>query len=93
VREVLMDADRLAEVAVQLVARVRDDDPISNGRWLQAATSFDDRWALLFVLAAAVPVDVPWRHLTAWTVQLDNGLTVPRADYPAVFAERFGGAT
>lgn len=62
-------ADRLAEVAAELAVRVRDDDPNANLRWL-LATLPDDRARLdlLFVLAAAVPDDRPWAHLTAWTV-------------------------
>ena len=84
-----MDVDRLAEIAVEFVTRVRDDDPIANGRWLQATTSEDDRWALLFVLAAAVPIDVPWRHLTAWAWSI-NDVTVPSIEYRAIVAERFG---
>ncbi|WP_028183481.1 hypothetical protein [Salinispora arenicola] len=61
--------DRLAAVAAELVVRVRDDDPQANARWL-AATLPDpgDRERLLYVLAAAVPDDRPWLHLTAWTV-------------------------
>ena len=63
----MTDLDRLAEIAQELVVRVRDEDPQSNGRWLEATTTDEDRWALLFVLAAAVPDDRPWKHLTLWT--------------------------
>jgi hypothetical protein len=62
-------ADRLAEVAAELVVRVRDEGPNDNAAWLRMA--LPDRAArdhLLFVLAAAVPDDRPWMHLTAWTV-------------------------
>lgn len=59
-------ADRLAEVATELVVRVRDDDPEANLRWLGAALDDRQRLDLLFVLAAAVPDDQPWHHLTAW---------------------------
>lgn len=62
-------ADRLAAIAVELATRVRDDDPAANARWLHATTTPEDRFALLFVLAAAIPDDRPWLHLTAWTVQ------------------------
>lgn len=63
-------ADRLAGVAVQMVSRVREFDPDSNWRWLLAVLPDPlDREALAFVLAAAVPVDVPWRHLTGWALQ------------------------
>jgi hypothetical protein len=60
-------ADRLAEVATELVVRVRDDDPEATGRWLNTLTATEWR-DLLVVLAAAVPDDRPWLHLTAWTV-------------------------
>jgi hypothetical protein len=59
--------DELANIAAQLSARVRDDDPAAVGRWLEAvAPTSADRWALLFVLAAAVPLDRPFAHLVAW---------------------------
>jgi hypothetical protein len=62
-------ADRLAEVAVQLAARVRDDAPDDYGRWLAAQITDPADWpALAVILAAAVPLDQPWTHLTAWTV-------------------------
>lgn len=62
------DLDRLAEIAAQFAARVREDDPDANLRWLHAQLPDRvDREALLFVLAAAVPVEVPWLILTAWT--------------------------
>lgn len=61
-------ADRLAAVAVEMVVRVRDDDPDSNRDWLLSALpDAFDREALSFVLAAAVPDDRTWRQLTAWT--------------------------
>jgi hypothetical protein len=58
--------DELAAVAAQLVARVRDDAPDANARWLNALTNEKDRYALLFVLAAAVPDDKTWGDLTMW---------------------------
>jgi hypothetical protein len=59
--------DRLAEIALQLVDRVRDDNPEANARWLRAQLPDPaDQFRLLFVLAAAVPTDRPWAHLTAW---------------------------
>lgn len=67
-----MDANRLAEIAAQLATRVREDDPSANARWLNAVTSDEDRWALLFVLAAAIPVDVPWSVLTGWATSRDR---------------------
>ncbi|GGK31915.1 hypothetical protein GCM10010124_25870 [Pilimelia terevasa] len=62
--------DRLARIAAQLVARVREDGPAENAIWLEhAVPSAEDRYALLFVLAAAVPTDRPWRELTAWATR------------------------
>lgn len=62
-----MNIDDLEALAQELVVRVRDDSPEDNGRWLTNVTSEEERWALLFVLAAAIPDDRPWRHLTMWT--------------------------
>ncbi|WP_431895814.1 hypothetical protein [Micromonospora haikouensis] len=59
-------ADRLAEVAQELVVRVRDDDPEANARWLAATLTATEQRDLLYVLAAAVPDDQPWTELTAW---------------------------
>lgn len=64
--------DRLASIAQQLAGRVRDDDPVANQRWLHAVTSADDREALLYVLAAAVPIDRAWSHLTAWASESER---------------------
>lgn len=59
--------DRLASIASQLAARVRDDNAEANARWLQAMLPDpEERDALPFVLAAAVPDDRPWLELTAW---------------------------
>jgi hypothetical protein len=60
-------ADRLASIAQQLAARVRDDDPEANQRWLHAVTTPEEREALLYVLAAAVPDDQTWTELVGWT--------------------------
>lgn len=63
-------ADQLAEIAAELACRVRDDDPAANSRWLAAVLPDPaDRWALCFVLAAAIPDDRPWMALTAWARQ------------------------
>lgn len=72
-----MNTDNLEALAQELVIRVRDDNPEANGRWL-ASLSEQDRWSLLFVLAAAVPDDRPWRHLTMWTYG-DGGPDTPSA--------------
>ena len=63
-----MSPDQLAEIAAQLAARVREDDPEANARWLANVLSDPADWfRLAFVLAAAVPVEVPWTALTGWT--------------------------
>jgi hypothetical protein len=62
-----VNEDYLVTLAQELICRVRDDDPESNGRWLMSTTTEADRFALLFVLAAAVPDDVPWSALVGWT--------------------------
>lgn len=68
-------ADVLAAVAVELVGRVRDDEPAAFHRWLRHAlvdagftAPDDDSLAMMTVLACAVPDDRPWTHLTAWTL-------------------------
>lgn len=62
-----MDVDRLEQLAQQLVARMRDDDPAANARWLSAELSDPCDWfRLCFVLAAAVPDDRTWLDLTEW---------------------------
>jgi hypothetical protein len=62
------EAEPLAKVAMQLVGRVREFGPADNAIWLRhQLPDLADRWRLIFILAAAVPTDVPWRDLTAWT--------------------------
>jgi hypothetical protein len=59
--------DRLERVAVELVVRIRDDDPDAVNRWLTSQLPDPIDWyRLAFVLAAAVPDDRTWRQLTAW---------------------------
>jgi hypothetical protein len=62
----VVDVERLESLAQQFAGRVRDDDPDSNQRWLHAQTSAEEREQLLYVLAAAVPVDTEWSVLTRW---------------------------
>ena len=60
-------AERLADIAVQLVDRVRDDDPKVVGQWLAGELQDPADWfRIAFVLAAAVPVDRTWSELIAW---------------------------
>jgi hypothetical protein len=76
------DPDRLAEIAVELAVRIRDDDPEANGRWLRAQLPDSADWfRLAFVLAAAVPDDRTWSELTGWAADLaePNG---PRPEPP-----------
>ena len=63
-------ADVLAAVAVELVGRVRDDEPAAVHRWLRERVAGDEWLGLAVVLAAAVPDDRPWMQLTAWTVMM-----------------------
>ena len=66
----MTDPDLLAAIACELAQRVRDDGPEDNGRWLAGILPDpDDRFALCFVLAAAVPDDRPWRELIAWVTE------------------------
>jgi hypothetical protein len=61
-------ADQVAEVAMELVSRVREDDPEANARWLKSVIDGEhDLVALAVVLAAAVPDDKPFSHSIAWT--------------------------
>jgi len=76
-----MDEGRLARIAQRLVGRVRDDDPADNARWLANVTSDEERWALLFVLAAAVPTDLPWSTLVEWHTGPADPLEVRRAQW------------
>lgn len=60
-------AAELASIAMQLADRIRDDDPEDVGRWLRTElTTWEDWTQIVFVLAAAVPVDVPFSTLTEW---------------------------
>lgn len=69
--------DELAAIAVQLAVRVRDEHPDVNGRWLaNALPDPEDRWALCFVLAAAIPDDRSWAELTEWASELDESQVI-----------------
>ena len=60
------DAERLAHIAAQFAACIRDDDPEATARWLCAELDGAQRWQLLFMLAAMVPVDHTPAQLLAW---------------------------
>jgi len=86
------DVAELEAVARELMDRVRDDDPEANWWWVVSALPDPHDWLrLAFVLAVAAPTDVPWRHLTAWTL-LGPGQAEPRMvrdEVRALVAERF----
>ncbi len=84
-----MDTDRLEQIAQEFVCRLRDEDPESNDRWLRAVTNDDERYALLYVLGIAVPLDRPWSHLTVWA-RLDGGLK-PHGTHAAAQRHRYHG--
>lgn len=58
-------ADRLLERGLELVTRVRDDDPQATGRWLDAMPA-DDVRDMAILVAALVPEDRPTSELLAW---------------------------
>jgi hypothetical protein len=72
----MIDPDRLAEVAIGGAVRVRDDDPEANLRWLRAQVRPDEYEALIFVLFAAVPIEVSWSTLTEWTHKVGGADTI-----------------
>lgn len=55
--------------ACELISRVRDVDPERNYTWLRSLTD-QDRWELLFVLAAMVDPSTPLPVALAWTWEL-----------------------
>lgn len=57
---------QLVELASELVCRVRDIDPERNKTWLMSLTP-EDRWDLLFVLAAMADPSVPLSVSLGWT--------------------------
>ena len=71
---------------MQLVTRVRDEEPAAVHRWLATAVDPADWIGLAVVLACAVPDDKPWSLLTAWTVI--RGYGDGRPDTPEAIARR-----
>lgn len=72
------DPDRLADIAVGLVTRVRDEGPAENARWLALQLPNPQDWfRLAFVLAAAIPDDQAWLHLTSWAHHLEEDTIAP----------------
>ena len=68
-----MTLAELESIAQQLAARVRDDNPDANLRWLRAELGTDpnapisDVEQLVILLAIAYPYDRTWKQATAWT--------------------------
>lgn len=62
-------AEELVKLASELVCRIRDIDPARNATWL-ASLSQEDRWDLLFVLAAMVDPNMPLSASLEWTFPL-----------------------
>jgi hypothetical protein len=88
-----MDANRLSEIAAQLAARVREDDPEANGRWLAAVLPEKTDWfRLAFVLAAAVPDDRTWTELTAWHTGNSDPIQLRRQQWRDAQRKRKGRA-
>ncbi len=79
-------ADRLAEIAVELVTRVRDEAPTDVHRWLRHEMDGEDWMGLAVVLAAAVPDDRSWHTLTRWAQLREYG--TGRPDTPEKIALR-----
>jgi len=67
-----VNVDRLAEIAVEFVMRLRTEDAEANGRWLDEQLPSPEDWRrMLFVLGAAVPcgkTEPDWLRLTEWTL-------------------------
>ncbi len=59
-------ADRLLSLGLELVGRVRDDDPDSVARWLAATVDAAELRDMAIILAALVPDDRTPRELLAW---------------------------
>lgn len=67
-----MDEERLARIALELACRVRHDDPDDNGDWLLAETTEQERWQLLFTLAATTPATLnAFRRAKAWAAKAE----------------------
>ena len=60
------DAEHLAHIASQFAGRIRDDNPEAVARWLCSVTDGVERWQLLFMLAAMVPVEQTEAQMLAW---------------------------
>jgi hypothetical protein len=81
------DAHRLAHVAALLAAKVREDEPEAVARWLSGELDGLDRWRLLFMLAAMVPVEQTPAQLLAWFWDRQQAEKARR-----IIADRYGEA-
>lgn len=73
--------DTLAEVAAELVVRVRDCGPDDNAAWLLERLPDPGDWfRLAFMCAAAVPDDRSWNQLVAWA--REGRTPTPAVDKP-----------
>lgn len=83
-------AARLAGIARQLAVRVRDHDPADNQRWLHTELPNPaDREHLLYVLAAAVPLNRSMQSLTAWAEQPRESRLQPHGTHAAAERHRY----
>ena len=64
-----LDPDQLVTLASELVMRVREVDPERTRTWLLSLTD-QQRWGLLFTLAAMVDPDTPLTVALGWTFPL-----------------------
>lgn len=78
----MTDRDELVALATQLVCRVRDVDPQRNHLWLSSLTN-EQRYEMLFVLAAMVDPNAPVKVTLGWTFPLADAAN-------DVARERFG---
>lgn len=65
-------AERLVQVGLDLAMLVRDEGPEAIGSFLGRLTA-GDRYRLLIVLAAMVPVEVPEEVLLGWVTWDEHG--------------------
>lgn len=62
-------ATRLVNLACEWVCRVHDIDPERNATWL-LSLSDEDRWSLLFVVAAMADPEAPLSTTLRWLEDL-----------------------
>ncbi|MFI6266133.1 hypothetical protein [Micromonospora sp. NPDC051006] len=83
-------AAHLADLGRQLAVRVRDNHPADNQQWLhEVLPDLADREALLYVLAAAVPLNRSMQSLTAWAEQDRESRLQPHGTHAAAERHRY----